>query len=525
MRPTEPLSTDRLLSLGMALYADKKTMERRIHGIFARPRSAAGAVLASILLTASLGFACFTTACQPVRTQQAPPSDLPEPKKTETLVTVQPTGGPSDYASSNEYRVRLIEHETGRAFPAPAISNIYRGAHGDWTTNDWATADQTPEASAAIAAFLPAANAIFRTNYTADQARAIHYRDETGFRADLWRIETRDDAIHGAVEADTLAFLCADSLIPPADAAPLHASAHSPTGLDPRDAIDRVCAALGGSVKALLPDGGFRATRPDGDSVVYGWMAGKTCGALLEDGRVYLISLFADDALTVCGVGVCPDEDCMREGVYWRADLETNPEVVRQVAPQDFRRGTPGSDDMPAADAFDLYYRLVLALGPSEPITRGQLAEPSAVFYADHSGARENYWRIEGEYAAFDLSSRSGQLRNVRFGWDLGFALALTDIPYAQMGGDAYAGATQALFETLFGAGSVVRCGVNAVWDDRFCTMDLVMADGSAYEALFDGGRLRSITFFTSGDFQYVNWEADSLFTNIETGETFHVEI
>jgi len=32
------LSTERLLSVGMALTADKKTMERRVRGVFAKKR-------------------------------------------------------------------------------------------------------------------------------------------------------------------------------------------------------------------------------------------------------------------------------------------------------------------------------------------------------------------------------------------------------------------------------------------------------------------------------------------------------
>ena len=58
-------STDQLLTLGMALTTDKKTMERRVRGVFARKKSAKSALALSALLALALGFAAFTTACQP----------------------------------------------------------------------------------------------------------------------------------------------------------------------------------------------------------------------------------------------------------------------------------------------------------------------------------------------------------------------------------------------------------------------------------------------------------------------------
>ena len=58
-------TTDQLLTLGMALISDRKTMERRVRGVFARRRSARGVLVLSIVLVLALGFAAFTTACQP----------------------------------------------------------------------------------------------------------------------------------------------------------------------------------------------------------------------------------------------------------------------------------------------------------------------------------------------------------------------------------------------------------------------------------------------------------------------------
>ena len=49
----------------MALTTDKKAMERRVRGVFARKTSAKGVIALSLVLALSLGIGAFTTACQP----------------------------------------------------------------------------------------------------------------------------------------------------------------------------------------------------------------------------------------------------------------------------------------------------------------------------------------------------------------------------------------------------------------------------------------------------------------------------
>ena len=58
-------STDQLLTLGMALTTDKRAMERRVRGVFARKTSAKGVIALALILALALGVAAFTTACQP----------------------------------------------------------------------------------------------------------------------------------------------------------------------------------------------------------------------------------------------------------------------------------------------------------------------------------------------------------------------------------------------------------------------------------------------------------------------------
>ena len=64
-------STDQLLTLGMALTTDKRAMERRVRGVFARKKSAKSALVLSAVLALALGFAAFTTACQPGQSAQS----------------------------------------------------------------------------------------------------------------------------------------------------------------------------------------------------------------------------------------------------------------------------------------------------------------------------------------------------------------------------------------------------------------------------------------------------------------------
>ena len=63
------ITTEGLLSVGMALQADRSTMEQRIRGIFSR-RSSRVASAFALLLAVFMVVGCFTTACRPVTAEQ-----------------------------------------------------------------------------------------------------------------------------------------------------------------------------------------------------------------------------------------------------------------------------------------------------------------------------------------------------------------------------------------------------------------------------------------------------------------------
>jgi len=83
------LTTDKLLSLGMALHADKRTMETRVRSIFARRHSAWFASLAAVVLCSAIGVLGFTTACQPAE-EEVQQAEVPV--QAEILSVTQESG-------------------------------------------------------------------------------------------------------------------------------------------------------------------------------------------------------------------------------------------------------------------------------------------------------------------------------------------------------------------------------------------------------------------------------------------------
>jgi len=278
----------------------------------------------------------------------------------------------------------------------------------------------------------------------------------------------------------------------------------------------------------------------------------------LGDGRYCGVSVFGDANLTPTTVCVYPDEDCGDESVFWRADLEMTDGASKLLYPQDFRTGSPSADDMTEAQAIDFYNKLISLTGRSDLAENAKPEEPKATFYVDHSGARENYWHVEDGIISFDLTSKTGHMLNLSANGNLGKQLGLTDIPYENMGDDAYIKATKDLFSGLFGKDAVQLMAVNPVYDDHYCTIDPFMADGSSYEIMYQDGLIVDATFLCSSDpnrwtsvpdwlqkwaktdpktgvitvqgiesgrDRYVpNWLADWVYINNETGEIYAME-
>ena len=504
------MPTERLLTLGMALTADKRTMERRVRGVFARKTSARAARYGALALALLLGAACFTTACQP----QAAAGESVN-LATNGNIPLE-TADASDPARKAEIlNFRDLQIDTNRAFVVPRVSSTVFVERGSW-----ALADGVDDAEEAKAAFLASANPIFNTNYSPDNLTALYYTDETGWREDVWRFDSSDGILAGASKADSLQLISADCKTIPDNGRHegLLDTGRAEVACVP--VLERVAKALGSTT-----NGSDNSTESSSySSVTNGFGVQELVYFSLSDGRFASVELFGDEALTIFSVAAYPDLDCMLEHVYWRADLEWDEGVIDLEHPQNFRAGEPGDGDLTRRQALEYYYALVTAAGTADGKTREQFKEPETIFYIDYSGARENYWHIDGEYASMDVAS-SRHIFNVIAKQELGSALGLMSRPYSDAQDEPYLVQTQALLEAVLGQGKIVRAEVNAISDGSSCSIYCVAADGAYYDVNYDNGKLDYIDYeysvFNGCWDLYKNWMADFVYKNLETGETF----
>ncbi len=546
------INTDHLLTLGMALTTDHHAMEQRVRGVFARKKSAKGILILSAILVVTLGFGAFTTACQP---GQATASDSNAVASNGDVLV---SGGNALVSDGNATENKLTKEaamnnlsrdlERARKLIVPRMESVVFSERGTWEIKE--NPDVT-QLRAAAERFLQIANEIFAKTYTPDDLKTTYYIDETGFRSDVWRFDSKDGVLSGALSAATLEFLSADCLNEPADA--LHPSAADGGKLDAGAAAKQIAAVLDGTADSLDWRSGYSV-----DGATNGWMIKRELFFPLGDGRYCSISVFGDENLTPTTVCVYPDEDCGNESVFWRADLQWTDGASKLLYPQDFRKGTPDADDMTQAEAIDFFYKLVSVAGMTDLANNATPQEPNATFYVDYSGVRENYWHVEGSNISFDLTSKTGHMLNLSGNAKLGNKLGLTEIPYEKMGGEEYIKATNELFAGLFGKDAIQLMAVNAVYDDHYCTIDPFMADGNSYEVMYQDGLIVEASFLCSSDpnrwtsvpawleewaktdaktgvitvqgiesgkDRYVpNWLADWVYMNNETGEIFAME-
>lgn len=559
------INTEHLLTLGMALTADRRAMERRVRGVFARKRSAKGLVALSLILALALGFGAFTTACQP---RQATVSD--SNAQLASSGNVYASGGnalvsggnaiTTTRLSSKQEAMEWLKHALSRArtFPAPRMEGISFTERGQW---DARPNPDNAQRLIAASRFLEWANAVFVTSYTPGDLMATYYFDQSGYRADVWRFDSTDGVLSGALNAKTLALISANCYNEPDDA--LHPSLAAPaqqsttydywSTLDPTSAVARVAGILGGSARNLKVTGGSSS-----GNATAGWMIQTQLLFQLDDGSYCEIMVYADEALTPTTLCIYPDADCAEEGVFWRADLERVEKTVSLLSPQDFRKGEPEPDDLSEQEAYAFFFRLFEAAGHVQFAAHEKPKEPSATFYVDASGTRENYWHIEGDGVSFDLTSKTGRMINLKANGMLGSKLGLRDIPYEKMGEKEYEDATMELFAALFGKDAIEAVRPNAVYDVRYCTMMPYMADGTVYEIMYQDGLIVEVTGFlkmdpntwpsvpewlkkwssvdeSTGVISIVgfvngtrrvvpNWLADWVYINNETGEIFTME-
>jgi len=120
-------STDQLLTLGMALTTDRRTMERRVRGVFARRKSAKGVIALSLVLVLALGFGAFTTACQPEASVSVPGRILdkqPEAKLTTTSPLYRKLDVPKHFAWDQDGFDGIFHYTADVDIVLPDVSSV-----------------------------------------------------------------------------------------------------------------------------------------------------------------------------------------------------------------------------------------------------------------------------------------------------------------------------------------------------------------------------------------------------------------
>ena len=500
-------TTDRLLTLGMALTGDKRSMERRVRGVFARTRSTKGVLILSLLLVLALGLAAFTTACQPGKEagvawkMQDLEQLLPEDEALRTAALKQ----------------RDDELAISGSFLAPRFTAREPKENGSWSKR--AIVD-TADVLAAKSTFLGYANAIFDTGYANSDVSATYYQDKTGVRADIWRIDSKDGVLCGALNAGSLRLISAQCKTIPLKAQ--HASIVGGKTLDEDKqlslidtsaAVKKVATALGVTADETNHSNYLRTLQTG-----YGWGVVDECGFYMDDGTFCSVHLFGDARLTPYTVAIYPDVNCLSSNVYWPADRTGADQSVAFQSQIDFRVGEPGQDDMQLARAKELFRAFLTAAGED-----GGAADPIGTFYVDHSGTRENYWNLRAGSIRINIASESGRMFSISAKDGIGQSLQLPAVSFEDDVEARYVSETTSILESVLGKGAIVKAEFESISDDTNATVSCETADGARYVAFYYDRALVTIGYYrlVGNDPAVVceNWNANYQFINIKTGE------
>ncbi len=508
-------STDRLLTLGMALTTDRRAMERRVRGVFARKKSAKGILILSAVLVATLGFGAFTTACQPGQSDasgQAKETEVPLYLQEEILTK-----------SENSLRARVLrardaELDFNSTFPAPRIGDYDVKDRGSWGIVKNVGSANEKEAKEA---FLNIANDIFFTDYRVTDVTATYYRDDSKVRTDIWRIDSADGDLCGALEASSLQFISAQCKTIPREkqhesivtAGKSFDSNTQRSLLDSSSAVARIAAALGVTVDQTNYN-----SYQSSNNRTYGWDVIETVQFYLDSGKLCSVLLFGDERLTPYAVAVYPDEDCFIGGVFWYADRGISKQAVKLKNPIDFRIGEPDKDDMTLEHAMECYTAFLNAAGNAETFS-----DPVATFYKDFSGARENYWHLRADSFSMNIAAKTGHIFLCIARDGIGQALNLPAVAFTDAIETQYEAETKRILEAALGSGSILSAEFESISDDTNCTILCTTDTGTKYSVFFSDRAICSITYYVptgEDEWQYrANWLANYRYLDVKTGE------
>lgn len=449
----------------------------------------------------------FATVAE-AKEEQNEPAAAVDDESAEELINPVPT--PSPAPAETKLSVDMIkditeEVQQRRRTVIPVRTGIWQSDNTClWTAED-ATEEQK---AAAVSAAEQLTEILFGqtyealTGYEADTAFVTLFTDPTGDRESFFRILDRGRTYFLAVRASDCQLICADLLTYPDGA------------LSDREK-DNIAIAekLGYHIKHYRQDMGMT------NELIYQYKTDtETCLAFSYIGnKLWQVSVF-------------PNSDAMLEWEYFLADIQWD--YSTPAYPENFVEAEP-----PQTSEQDLVLneqKIFASLARTYKNLSGEQLPThnlKATFYRDESGAREDCWKITGEGFHIVISAYSGNV--ISFEGTIP-CKDLLPIPYEQMGGEEYEAATKVIAENLvFSFGSFVgdtekktakEIDVNAVYDGNYCTMDIVLNDGTWYECYYAGGVLKEIWYYAD-EHMFMEmprgWVANGVYVHPYTGKLY----
>lgn len=477
-------------------------------------------VLSGLLLTGAIRLATagstFETVAEAQKEAVAPPTVLPDqdgkptegPVKSEmpTLAPMpEPTPKPAAKMSANDVKGLMESVQDRRRWIIPIRSEL-------WISDNlllWKQADAPAQEEERVQkAAEELTGILFGQTYRAltttpvEAAQIRLYTDPSGDRDAFYRITDPNGMYLLSIRASDLSLICADLLTYP-----------ERISTDHREECIKIAEALGYSPRL------FRNWMHEYYESVY---------QLKTESDVCLMFAFIGDRLWQAAV--FPSEQAMDENEYFLADIQQD--LSTPAYPERFTEAEP-----PAAGASEMIterlakVKLTRLYQRMAGVDNPDPSELTATFLRDDSGAREDCWKIEGEWITAVISAYSRNIIEMECRIP---CRELLSIPYEKMGGEEYVKAAREIGNALFTAfaayhgdthGKAVKeVSVNAVYDWHNCTMDVELEDGTFYELRFTDGVLTDIQFFANEDMFYYwhfGWPADSVYINKATGKPF----
>ncbi len=392
--------------------------------------------------------------------------------------------------------------EIRREFIIPSIDNTAINEAGTWEITEPQDFDMLKENALPKAAGF--AKAFFGYDMPDDKVDYRYYTDTSGHRSDIIRVSTTDEAIVCTMTADTLDLIDIDYYFVPESAQTEPDFNSKEISGSTRDIADSVAAVFDTVVSDIQFSGSSGGKGTWTNTYDLKMTSGKLARFAVMNGTLY-------------AVGIYPSEASLREYAYFDADVQYALSFVTPASEQNFAESEPGAGDMTQEQALDIYEKfLTLANGG------GVYDKPQMTFYIDKSGARENYWHMEGVKLNLDIASMSKRMISLTCGGLWNPEIDLTKTEDIGMGGREYENYVANIMSSIYGE-DFLYANVNGV-TENYCTEDAWMADGSIYEFEFVGGKLQEVKYFADEEcFRYIHsgWKADHEYTNNKTGEKF----